>query len=81
MELPWSEATELAYFLFFGSVTPPLKVSKFLKRVCIYSRGKGLGGSSAINFGVYSVGARDDYNEWASAVGTQVTRVAVVGSN
>ncbi|KAF3017285.1 hypothetical protein E8E15_004547 [Penicillium rubens] len=34
-----------------------------------YSRGKGLGGSSAINFGVYSVGARDDYNEWASAVG------------
>ncbi|KAJ6188054.1 hypothetical protein N7519_002962 [Penicillium mononematosum] len=34
-----------------------------------YSRGKGLGGSSAINFGVYTVGARDDYNEWASAVG------------
>lgn len=33
-----------------------------------YSRGKGLGGSSAINFGVYSVGARDDYDEWASAV-------------
>ncbi|CAG8891823.1 unnamed protein product [Penicillium egyptiacum] len=33
-----------------------------------YSRGKGLGGSSAINFGVYSVGARDDYNEWASGV-------------
>ena len=30
-----------------------------------YSRGKGLGGSSAINFGVYSVGARDDYEEWA----------------
>ncbi|KAJ6111368.1 hypothetical protein N7523_007429 [Penicillium sp. IBT 18751x] len=34
-----------------------------------YSRGKGLGGSSAINFGVYSVGARDDYDEWASIVG------------
>ncbi|KAJ5960746.1 uncharacterized protein N7479_007896 [Penicillium vulpinum] len=33
-----------------------------------YSRGKGLGGSSAINFGVYTVGARDDYNEWASEV-------------
>ncbi|KAJ5163902.1 uncharacterized protein N7500_005732 [Penicillium coprophilum] len=33
-----------------------------------YSRGKGLGGSSAINFGVYAVGARDDYNEWASEV-------------
>ncbi|CAG7561210.1 unnamed protein product [Fusarium equiseti] len=34
-----------------------------------YSRGKGLGGSSAINFGVYSVGARDDYEEWARVVG------------
>ncbi|KAJ5119298.1 hypothetical protein N7448_009967 [Penicillium atrosanguineum] len=34
-----------------------------------YSRGKGLGGSSAINFGVYAVGARDDYDEWASVVG------------
>lgn len=33
-----------------------------------YSRGKGLGGGSAINFGVYTVGARDDYNEWASGV-------------
>lgn len=34
-----------------------------------YSRGKGLGGGSAINFGVYTVGAKDDYDEWASAVG------------
>ncbi|KAL5360582.1 hypothetical protein BJX96DRAFT_72757 [Aspergillus floccosus] len=34
-----------------------------------YSRGKVLGGSSAINFGVYTVGARDDYDEWASLVG------------
>ncbi|KAI5924819.1 hypothetical protein F4810DRAFT_663491 [Camillea tinctor] len=34
-----------------------------------YSRGKGLGGSSAINFGVYSWGARDDYEEWARIVG------------
>ena len=34
-----------------------------------YSRGKVLGGSSAINFGVYTVGARDDYNQWASLVG------------
>ena len=34
-----------------------------------YSRGKVLGGSSAINFGVYTIGARDDYNEWAALVG------------
>ncbi|EGE79598.1 glucose-methanol-choline oxidoreductase [Blastomyces dermatitidis ATCC 18188] len=34
-----------------------------------YSRGRGVGGSSTINFGVYSVGARDDYNEWARIVG------------
>ena len=33
-----------------------------------YSRGKGLGGSSAINFGVYTRGARDDYEEWARIV-------------
>lgn len=34
-----------------------------------YSRGKVLGGSSAINFGVYTVGARDDYEEWARLTG------------
>ncbi|KAI8952132.1 hypothetical protein F4801DRAFT_242174 [Xylaria longipes] len=34
-----------------------------------YSRGLGLGGSSAINFGVFSTGARDDYEEWARIVG------------
>ncbi|KAL4945759.1 hypothetical protein BDV06DRAFT_229949 [Aspergillus oleicola] len=34
-----------------------------------YSRGKVLGGSSAINFGVYTVGARDDYDAWAEKVG------------
>ncbi|KAJ5112230.1 hypothetical protein N7532_000275 [Penicillium argentinense] len=33
-----------------------------------YSRGRCMGGSSAINFGVYSVGARDDYQEWARIV-------------
>lgn len=39
-----------------------------------YSRGKVLGGSSAINFGAYTVGARDDYNEWASVVGDDFFR-------
>lgn len=34
-----------------------------------YSRGLGMGGSSAINFGVYTVGARDDFEEWARIVG------------
>ena len=33
-----------------------------------YARGRGMGGSSAINFGVYTIGARDDYNEWARIV-------------
>ncbi|KKK21190.1 hypothetical protein P175DRAFT_0439084 [Aspergillus ochraceoroseus IBT 24754] len=33
-----------------------------------FSRGKVLGGSSAINFGVYTVGAQDDYDEWAALV-------------
>lgn len=33
-----------------------------------YSRGKGLGGGSSINFGVYTVGARDDYDLWAAEV-------------
>jgi choline dehydrogenase-like flavoprotein len=30
-----------------------------------------MGGSSAINFGVYSVGARDDYQEWARITGDE----------
>ncbi|KAK3313258.1 hypothetical protein B0H66DRAFT_632378 [Apodospora peruviana] len=33
-----------------------------------YSRGRGLGGSSAINFGVFTVGAQGDYDEWARVV-------------
>ncbi|KAL2206841.1 alcohol oxidase [Sarocladium strictum] len=41
------------------------------KRVLDYSRGLGLGGSSAINFGVWSVGSRDEYDEWARLVGDE----------
>jgi choline dehydrogenase-like flavoprotein len=39
-----------------------------------YDRGRGLGGSSAINFGVFTVGARDDYEEWARVVGDDAFR-------
>ncbi|KAL7628389.1 hypothetical protein AAE478_002591 [Parahypoxylon ruwenzoriense] len=39
-----------------------------------YSRGLGLGGGSAINFGVYSVGARHDYDEWADIAGDEFFR-------
>lgn len=34
-----------------------------------YSRGRGLGGSTAINFCGWVVGADDDYDEWARRVG------------
>jgi choline dehydrogenase-like flavoprotein len=33
-----------------------------------YSRGRGIGGSSAINFGIWTVGAKDDYDQWARLV-------------
>ncbi|TLD18294.1 glucose-methanol-choline oxidoreductase protein [Venturia nashicola] len=36
-----------------------------------YSRGKGLGGSTAINFCGWTVGSRDDYEEWAHLVGDE----------
>jgi len=39
-----------------------------------YSRALGLGGSSAINFGVFTIGARDDYEEWARIVGDDAFR-------
>ncbi|KAF2083900.1 GMC oxidoreductase [Saccharata proteae CBS 121410] len=36
-----------------------------------YSRGKGLGGSSAINFACWTVGPAEDYDEWARLVGDE----------
>ena len=34
-----------------------------------YTRGKGLGGSSAVNFCVYTRGPSSDYDQWAEIVG------------
>lgn len=34
-----------------------------------FSRGKGLGGSTVVNFSCYTVGPKDDYDEWARLVG------------
>jgi choline dehydrogenase-like flavoprotein len=33
-----------------------------------YSRGRGLGGTTAINFCAWTVGPKDDYDEWARRV-------------
>jgi choline dehydrogenase-like flavoprotein len=51
-----------------GYVTAP--VSAVDDKVIPYARGKGLGGSSMINFMVYTRGAADDYEEWAKLVGS-----------
>ncbi|KAK2626971.1 hypothetical protein QTJ16_004146 [Diplocarpon rosae] len=39
-----------------------------------YSRGKGLGGSTAINFSCWIIGADDDFDEWARQVGDDAWR-------
>jgi choline dehydrogenase-like flavoprotein len=36
-----------------------------------YSRGRGLGGSSRINFACYTVGPKGDYDHWANTVGDE----------
>ncbi|KAK4161888.1 oxidoreductase [Cladorrhinum sp. PSN259] len=53
----------------FGYKTTPQEHAA--NRELDYSRGKGLGGSSAINFGVFTVGASHDYNTWAKLVDDQ----------
>ena len=40
-------------------------------RQITYTRGKGLGGSSILNFGVYLYGSGEDYNRWADLVGDE----------
>jgi choline dehydrogenase-like flavoprotein len=48
-------------------ITAPQK--QLENRELYYPRGKGLGGSSAINFAFYSRGPKDDFDEWARQVG------------
>ncbi|KAF2829120.1 alcohol oxidase [Ophiobolus disseminans] len=38
-------------------------------RQVAYARGKGLGGSSILNFGVFLYGSDEDYNRWAELAG------------
>lgn len=38
-------------------------------RTITYTRGKGLGGSSILNFGVFLYGSDEDYNRWSELVG------------
>jgi len=40
-------------------------------RTIAYTRGKGLGGSSMMNFGVYLKGSAADYDAWAEKVGDE----------
>jgi choline dehydrogenase-like flavoprotein len=40
-------------------------------RTITYTRGKGLGGSSILNFGVYLYGSGEDYNRWGEMVGDE----------
>jgi choline dehydrogenase-like flavoprotein len=40
-------------------------------RILDYSRGKGLGGGSSINFGINTSGARDDHESWPEIVGDE----------
>lgn len=40
-------------------------------RTIAYTRGKGLGGSSILNFGVYLKGSASDYDLWAQRVGDE----------
>lgn len=61
----WS--TQLVEHTNWGYKTVPQKQCN--NRKLPFSRGKGLGGSTAINFGTWAFGARDDYDKWAEDVG------------
>lgn len=52
-----------------GYVSTPQK--ELNGRTIPYTRGKGLGGSSILNFQVYLYGSSEDYNRWAEIVGDE----------
>ncbi|KAK2025653.1 GMC oxidoreductase [Colletotrichum zoysiae] len=51
----------------YGYVSTPQKHAR--NREVPQARGKGLGGSSATNFQVWSLGAREEFDRWASLAG------------
>jgi choline dehydrogenase-like flavoprotein len=51
----------------YGYISTPQK--ELNNRTIPYARGKGLGGSSILNFAVYLYGSAEDYNLWADLVG------------
>lgn len=53
----------------WGYKTAPIK--GFDGNVIEYDRGKGLGGSTSINFSVWTIGPRDDHDEIARLVGDE----------
>jgi choline dehydrogenase-like flavoprotein len=50
-------------------MSPLHKIDAFGGKKMPYSRGKGLGGSSLINFMGYYYGSSADYDRWADLVG------------
>lgn len=63
-ERHWTLATAPGYNWGYKTV-PQVQLDREIDQ----SRGKGLGGSSAINFCVYTRGPRADYDHWAEQVG------------
>ncbi|KAF2866413.1 hypothetical protein BDV95DRAFT_505141 [Massariosphaeria phaeospora] len=52
-----------------GFISTPQK--ELNNRTITYTRGKGLGGTSILNFAVYLYGSKEDYNRWAELVGDE----------
>lgn len=62
----WSTAFTHPQFNWNYMTTPQENLKN---REIFYARGKGLGGSTSINFGFYTRGPAEDHDEWARQVG------------